>query len=274
MAGVLLALGVGLAAGATAGTYVLALAGLVLIAVAPVRPPDQRQRPPGAWHAELGLGLTVLWRDRLLRRLTLLTAAMNVAWAFWTALFVLYAVAPGPLGLTPPQYGLLLSLVAVGGLLAAPAVDPLARRLGVRTVLILDLVGTALLVAPPAMGLDLLPVAAGAVVAGAGSTVWRAVVATIRQNRVPSHVLGRVYSASRIISWGVLPIGAAAAGVMASSLGVRAALGAASVLAVVLIALFAALMKDHDLDRDYVGSPPRDPAPPARTTAVKEAAPR
>lgn len=251
LAGVLVAASVGLAAGSTAALYALALLGLVLLPRTPFASRRPDRAPRAAWSREISAGLTTLWCDPLMRRLTLLTAAMNIAWAAWTAVFVLYAVAPGRLGLSGAEYGLLLAAMAVGGLVIAPIIDPVTRRLGVRAVLFLDLVGTVCLVAPSAAGLGVLPVAVGVVSAGAGSTVWRTVVATIRQNRVEEHLLGRVYAASRIISWGVVPLGAAAAGVFAQVAGTRAALAAATALAAALVVAFGPLTRGHDLDRAY-----------------------
>ncbi|MFD2356637.1 hypothetical protein ACFSTC_56360 [Nonomuraea ferruginea] len=83
-------------------------------------------------------GLRYLWRQPVVRTLTLYTAVMNVVWAAATALLVVYAVAPGPLGLTTTQYGLLLTAMAVGGLVASAVVEPLRRRFGVTTLLIAD----------------------------------------------------------------------------------------------------------------------------------------
>lgn len=253
LAGVLIAVGVGVAAGSTAALYALALVGLMLLPRRPATPPGPAAGAGGGWRFQVTAGLKVLWRDRLLRTLTLLTAAMNLAWAAWTALFILYAVAPGPLGLTPAQYGLLLSAMAVGGLLTAPLVDPLTRRLGVRTVLLLDLIGTVMLVAPPAAGVGVLPVAAGVVAAGAGATVWRAVAATMRQNLVDDQLMGRVYAASRFLSWGVLPVGAAGAGLLAETLGTQTTLAAAAGLAAALVVAFPLAMRGQDLDQAYTG---------------------
>jgi MFS family permease len=266
LAGLLIAAGAAVAAGTTTALYALAVLGLLLLPRRPFTSPRPPAGTRNGWRREITAGITVLWRDRLLRTLTLLTAGMNLAWAAWTALFVLYAVAPGPLGLTPARYGLLLTAMAVGGLLAAPLADPLARRLGVRAVLLLDLIGTVALVAAPAAGLGVLPVAACLVAAGAGATVWRAIVATIRQNLVDEQVMGRVYTAFRFVSWGVLPAGAAIAGLLAQTTGTRIALAVFSGLAAALVLAFPPAMRGHDLDSAYTGHRP-DPDRPATAEA-------
>ena len=255
LAGALIGAGVAVAAGAAGASYAAALFGLIVVVRAGgSRPAAGERAEPGSWRSRTTAGMRALWRDTLLRRLTLMTAAMNLAWAAWTAVFVLYAVTPGPLGLTPFEYGLLLTGMAVGGLATAPAVDLLVRAIGVRSLLLLDLLGTVALVAPAALGWGAVPVAAGAVAAGAGSTVWRTIVSTVRQNRVDDALLGRVYAASRIVSWGVLPIGAAGAGVLAQAYDVRTALAAAAVLAAALVVAFGPLTRGFDLNAQYTGS--------------------
>jgi hypothetical protein len=84
-------------------------------------------------------------------RRTLFTAAMNVWWAAWSALFVLYAVAPGPLGLAPSAFGTLVVAMAVGGIAGSLWAGRIAQVVGTRNALLLDLEGTALLVGVPAL---------------------------------------------------------------------------------------------------------------------------
>jgi MFS family permease len=196
-------------------------------------------------------GLVALWRHPVLRSITLITAGMNLVWAAWIGVFVVYAVAPGPLGLAPSAYGLVLTAMAVGGLIASATVDPLRRRLGVRALLMLDCIGTVLLVAPAALGLGVWPTIAGLVVAGAGASIWRVLVATIRQNVTPEHLLGRVYAASRVISWGTIPLGSALAGVLAELTSLRTVFTAATVLGLLTLAWFAVVAHRNDLGASF-----------------------
>ncbi|MGI5268343.1 MFS transporter [Nonomuraea sp. CA-218870] len=254
LAGLLAATTLALATGAGAVLYVLAVAGILAMTLSPgPAGPDVTEPRRGALVA----GLRHLWRQPVVRTLTLYTAVMNVVWAAATALLVVYAVAPGPLGLSTAQYGLLLTAMAVGGLLASMVVEPLRRRFGVTTLLIADAAGTVLLVLPVAVGASAWAVAAGAVVAGAGASVWRILVATIRQNLSPPELLGRVYAASRVISWGVLPPGAAVAGLIAEVWGVRTAFAVATVLALAVMAAFLRYALRTDLSA-AAGTPHRD----------------
>ncbi|MFD1932275.1 MFS transporter [Nonomuraea mangrovi] len=251
LAGLLASATLALATGASAALYVVAVAGLAAMTLR--RAPEQTGAAAGS--GGVAAGFRYLWRLPVVRTLTLFTAAMNIVWAAATALLVVYAVSPGPLRLTTAQYGLLLTAMAVGGLLASAVVEPLRRRFGVTRLLIADAAGTVLLVAPVAMDGGVWIVAAGVVTAGAGSSVWRILVATVRQNLSPPDLLGRVYAASRVLSWGVIPVSAALAGIGAELWGVRAVFVLATVLAAVVLVAFVVYALRTDLTATVEASP-------------------
>ncbi|GAA2415286.1 MFS transporter [Nonomuraea africana] len=252
LAGLLAGVTLALSTGVSAALYALAVAGIAAMTLRRA-PAETRAAARGGVVA----GFRHLWRQPVVRTLTLFTAAMNVVWAASTALLVVYAVRPGPLGLTAAQYGLLLTAMAVGGLLASTVVERLRRRFGVTTLLIADAVGTVLLVAPVAVDAAAWVVAAGAVAAGAGSSIWRILVATIRQNLSPPELLGRIYSASRVLSWGVIPVSAALAGLGAELMGVRAVFAVATGVAVLILAVFVLFARRTDLSAAMEPSPER-----------------
>jgi MFS family permease len=172
---------------------------------------------------------------------------MNLVWGIAFALLVVYAIDPNSLGLTSVQYSLIFTAMAAGGLAASVMVDSLRRRVGAARLLIADCVGTVLLVAPVALGAGAWVVAAGVVIAGAGASVWRILVATIRQNLTPIDLLGRVYAASRVVSWGALPIGAGLAGILAEVWDLQAAFVVATALAIAMLAAFVPFAVRTDL---------------------------
>ncbi|HEY8472140.1 MAG TPA: MFS transporter [Natronosporangium sp.] len=246
LAGLLAAVTLGLTAGTSAALYALAAAAVLVIVLWRPNAPVAKQPGEPVLRAALA-GLRYLWRHPVLRALTVFTASMNVVWAAATALLVVYAVRPGPLGLSPAAYGTMLTAMAAGGLLGAIAVPRLQQRFGTRALLVADCVGTVMLVLPVAAGAPALVVAAGVVIAGAGSSVWRILVATIRQQLSPPELLGRVYAASRVISWGVLPGGAALAGLGAELSDIRTVFWIATGLAVAVLVAFVGFSLRHDL---------------------------
>lgn len=217
---------------------------------APAGPVPKRQL-----RREVLAGVRFIWASRLLRGLTLITAAMNVFWAAWAAVLVVYAVAPGPVGLTPAGYGVLLASMAIGGIAGASAVTPLRRRVGPHTLLALDVVGTILLVGTPALTTNPFAIGAAMFVGGAGSAVWRVIVAVVRQSVTPAGLLGRVYSASRVISWGVLPLGAALGAAVAELAGVRAVFVVGGIASLTLLVAFVLAVRPNELAAALVGEP-------------------
>ena len=45
-------------------------------------------------------------------------------------------------------------------------------------------------------------------------TLWNVITVSLRQRIIPSHLLGRVNSVYRFFAWGMMPIGAAASGLI------------------------------------------------------------
>lgn len=81
-----------------------------------------------------------------------------------------------------------------------------------------------------------------------GATVWAILVASIRQRLVPGELLGRVYSASRFVSWGIGPIGAMLAGFVAEIWGIRTMFAIGGIVSIGLLLLFLSLISRRLLE--------------------------
>lgn len=248
LAGLVAIVGLAHVAGLSAATYAAAVPALLLVRgvtrPAPAHDGTARREP---FRAHLASGLRYMWGHHLVRTLTVLTALMNVFWAAWTAVLVLYVVDPGPVGLSPTGYGVLLTAMAAGGLLGSLVVQPARRLLGTRPVLALDVIGTSTMLLVPAATTNVWLIAVSILVGGAGSAAWRVISALVRQLTVPEDMLGRVYGASRTISWGVLPLGALLGGVIAEVYGVRAVFVVGGIASVGILGVFLATVRPGDL---------------------------
>jgi DHA3 family tetracycline resistance protein-like MFS transporter len=91
---------------------------------------------------------------------------------------------------------------------------------------------------------------AAAFVAGSASTAGMVVWATLMQQRVPRHLLGRVTSLDWTISIGLIPVSLAVTGPLADAIGVRATLVGAGVLAAVFTIAFLFLPGMRDAERE------------------------
>ena len=248
LAGVLVGIGFAVATGVSTLMYSVAGFALVLMrGMFGARREGPRQTD-GSLGKHLTEGLRFLWNDRIIRNLTLFTASMNLFWAGWGALLVLYAVTPGPMDLNEVGYGLLLTAMAIGGFLGSIFCERIQKSIGTRNALTLDFLGTILLVGTPALTTNAWAVGTAALLAGFGASIWVVLVSTIRQRVVPNALLGRVYSASRFISWGVGPVGAIAAALVAEVWGIRTVFAVGGITGIGLVLGFLASFPSKTLD--------------------------
>jgi hypothetical protein len=77
--------------------------------------------------------------------------------------------------------------------------------------------------------------------------IWVVLVGSIRQRLTPDALLGRVYSASRLISWGVLPVGAALSGIAAEIVGIQTVFAVGALISVLMLLTFARTVSNRDL---------------------------
>ena len=248
LAGYLAGLGFAVATGFSTLMYMMAGVALVLMRGSFHVPAQVKTETKQQFWSHVTEGLRFLWKDRLIRDLMLFTASMNLFWSGWGALIVLYAVRPGPMGLSEFEYGIFLTAMAIGGLLGSVVCERLQKSLGTRNTLALDFIGTILLVGVPALTTNPFAVGAAAFFAGLGATIWVILVASIRQRLVPGELLGRVYSASRFISWGIGPIGALMAGFVAELWGMRTMFAIGGIASIGLLLLFLALISPRMLE--------------------------
>jgi MFS family permease len=162
--------------------------------------------------------------------MALIVGPMNLgSTAIW-GVFVLYAVAPGPLGLDEIGFGVLSTSLAVGTVLGMLVASRLDRWLGrpnlfvacILSLLVQDLV---FIVIPNAIAVGVTLALTGAVT---GS--FNVIFGSLRQRIVPNHLLGRVMASFRIISWGSLPLGALLGGIVGQTFGLTAVFITAAVI--------------------------------------------
>ena len=170
--------------------------------------------------AEIGQGLTWLWRHRLLRTLAIVLGVLNGLGMAGQAVFVLFALEI--LGLSEVGFGILLTSYAVGSVLGGLLAGRVGRLVGAGRALLLAILafgGTDLVI-----GLTSDAVVVGAMFAlnGFFGLVWNVITVSLRQTIIPQDLLGRVNSVYRFVGWGSIPIGGALGGVLAGAFGLRA----------------------------------------------------
>ncbi|WP_199746714.1 MFS transporter [Amycolatopsis sp. WAC 01416] len=233
--GFLVAAGFAVALGASGAVYLFGAVLLTMLAGDFAVKQAKERRPA---RVEIREGLSFLWRHRLLRTMAALITGMAGCWAAWYALIPAYAVG-GPLDLTPAQYGFLLTSLGAGGVLGTVLVGPVNRLIGRRWAMFVDIIGTVLMVGVPAVvpgaPASVWPVGVAAFFAGVGGTMWTVNSRVISQSLVPNELLGRFSAASRLLSWGMLPVSAAIAGGLAELFGFQVAFGVFAVVCLLMI---------------------------------------
>jgi MFS family permease len=183
----------------------------------------QRTAPPerARFRRELAQGLAYVAREPLFRTITLGSMAFNACTA---AQYVLGFAFLRDLHTPKAWFGILLAAGGVGALLGSAAVPRLVRRWPDATVWRFGLVaGPAVGVVVPLAqpGLGLLAYAVGTFGLAAAVAVTSIIGFSARQALCPPGMLGRVSATTRMVTWGIIPIAATAAGWLAGVIGVR-----------------------------------------------------
>jgi MFS family permease len=210
-------------------------AAATLIARVAVRPPSPDHSTRAALLHEVREGVRWLWSHSGVRTLALSILVMNITFCAAFATWVLFAREQ--LGLSETQFGLLVSVGAVGGVLGMPTYHFLEPRVGSVTLLRAGLVieTTVHLI----LALTRNPWVAGATMAvfGVHAVVWGIVSTTTRQLATPDALMGRVNSVYLLASVGGAAIGSALGGVLAQQYGLAAPFAIAFVAMVVMTAV-------------------------------------
>lgn len=217
------------------------------VSLSRIRRPDPKpERVPGArLRDEIAEGLRFVFRDRLLRALTLTAAISNLCGTIGASM--LLVLLAGELGMSPFLCGLVFTAEALGGLLGSLLTTRAVARLGETRAMCASVVvsGALWLAALPFFHADW-RYALACVLQGLGWTAFmtfKIASVALRQRVTPAPLLGRVTATVRFVVWGVMPLGALAGGLLGEYAGVRTALwtgGIGELLAVVPLLLVAA----------------------------------
>ncbi|WP_158881077.1 MFS transporter [Amycolatopsis anabasis] len=225
----LFAVGAALPFGFHAAAFLLTVALLARTRPVPAEPGERR-----ALRADIAEGVRWLWRNPALRMLTLCILVMNLTGVAALAVWVLYARQW--LGLSERQFGLLVAVGAVGAIAGSQAYGWLESRLSRTFLLRTGLAIESLTYLVLALTRNVWVAALTMAVFGAHALVWGTVATTVRQQKTPVALLGRVSSVYLLASAGGAAAGSLLGGVVAQRFGLLApfwiAFAAVAVLAV------------------------------------------
>lgn len=184
--------------------------------------PDEHgvDRPTTRFRDDIMEGLRFT-RDSLpLRRLTEIVAIINFFYFGAVSLLVLYTqeiLNRGNLTFTILSVG-----AATGTVISRFFVDATTRRFGYTKTITISMWLWAMSTVGMAVTSNAVVAVTMFALLGFGTGLWIAVNTTLRQQLTPDRMLGRMNAAFRMISWGIVPFGALAGGLVARLLGLRA----------------------------------------------------
>ena len=135
------------------------------------------------------------------------------------------------LGLSNWQYGLFLAVPAIGGLIGSVVAFRIWRRLGTRLAVTACFVALTASLAVLASTRSTIVAAAAFTVEGFIPPIINTIIRTLRQQGVPTHLLGRVSSVGRLMMIGAAFAGAGVAGVVADIATIPTVYGVAAFVA-------------------------------------------
>ena len=182
-------------------------------------------------------GLRFTLHNKALRRLTEILAFINFFYFAAISLLVLYN--DDVLGGNTTTFTALSVGAASGTVVSRFFIRRTIAKFGVTNTILISMWLWALATVGLAATSNAVVAIGTMVILGFGTGLWLTLNTTLRQQLTPTRLLGRINAASRTISWGVVPFGAAFGGITARILGLRGPfiLSAASM---VLCALFGA----------------------------------
>ncbi|MFJ8495612.1 MFS transporter [Streptomyces sp. NPDC094038] len=192
-------------------------------------------------------GARIVFSRPILATLVGVGGLTTIANSIFYTILVVYAIEPGPLGLSASEYGFVIGATGVGAAVGALMTHHVERWLGRSMTLVLTRVGWALVFAGPlfAGGVLLTVVmAAGSALGG----MWSVESMSVRQLIVDRADLGRVSGASRMLTYGMTPVGSAIGGSVALAVGAKTLFVVSTVLTLLTIILIRAYLPDRAIE--------------------------
>lgn len=197
-------------------------------------------------------GTQLIWTNPYLRSLVPVSACYNLFNEWMLTVYLVYAVRH--LHLSPVLLGLTLAGGTVGAFLGALLADRAVRRFGLGAtflgVVILECLAAPLVPLTPLGTVWTVPLLVTAFgLMDFGATLSGVVALSVRQTVTPAPLLGRMTAGYRMISYGTIPLGAAAGGWMSQALGLHTGLfiGALALMTTIVWALWSPVMRLQSL---------------------------
>jgi MFS family permease len=243
-----------------------AVAALLILTVRGVRRPE-RPEVRTSVRADVAEGVRWLSRHRLLRGLSLISAATGFTQSMTSGVLVLYVLEV--LRLPAGSFGLVVLTAGVGALAGGILTPVLTRRLGRGPMLTGGAVLSAVTVALMGIVDDVVLACVLFALSAAGVMVWNVLTMSVRQTLIPAELFGRVQGGYRTLVWGGIALGSLTGGIVAQAVGVAGVFVVSGAGLLVLAGVLGVLLRRHaaELTDDALA----DPVPTEEAVAAEPA---
>lgn len=198
-------------------------------------------------------GVRFLWSHQVLWILGIMAGVINACWGGYLAVLVLYAVAPGPVGLTPTAYGVLLISDSLGSVIGTLLTVPVQRWLGRRWAIGLNIIGNTVMFIAPALTTNPWLIGGTAVIGGIVGSMWTIAATSLQGRLVPTALQGRVNAAYHFLGVGSAAIGPIFSGLLAQIFGLRASFLVCAFLTLLMLIPFFSVITEEAMSRTRTG---------------------
>ncbi|WP_046087922.1 MFS transporter [Streptomyces antioxidans] len=209
-------------------------------------------------------GARIVFSQPILATIVAVGGLTTIANSIFFTLLVVYAITPGPLGLSASQYGFLIGAIGVGAAAGALLTHRVERWLGRSLTLTLTRVGWALVFAGPLFA-DGAQLTAVMTIGSALGGMWSVESMSVRQLTVSRADLGRVSGASRMLTYGMTPVGSAIGGTVAFAVDAQVLFAVSTTLALLTVIPIRAYLSDRAIE-----AATRRPEPDAQKVPVSD----
>jgi predicted MFS family arabinose efflux permease len=211
-----------IAIAANAVTYVISA--LFLSRIRAQETPAEHEAGGTSWRRDLSTGAAAIFRNRFVLPLFLMDATAPLFGSFFATLYVPFAIRN--LGLSPTMLGITIGVGGIGAMAGAALASPVSRWLGLGPAIVALSFGGALftMLVPLAPGSPNIATAMLMAAQFGGDALMVVVIilaASLRQTVLPNEILGRVAAVFKAAGGLCGVVGALAAGLIASEIGVR-----------------------------------------------------
>jgi MFS family permease len=227
------------------------LSALLIGTIRVAEPPPGGREGGARVLGEIREGLRLTLRDPVLRPLALADAAVAGFWGVFGAVFLVFAT---DIGFPPGVIGLVAAAGGASSLIGAAIAGRAVRRLGVARfflgTMVLVTIGNAIMaLTPDAALLGLACLLAQQLLSDSSLTAYDVVAVSIRQATVEDRALGRVGASFHVLAMAAMLVGTVVGGILAETLGLRAALVFGSLGGLVALAIlwFSAIRGMRDV---------------------------